>query len=203
MSRIKPRVSPFSDRGQSMIETALLLPFLFLLAFNAINFGYFFFVAINLAAAPRSGVEYSIQGSATPAQLTLPLAGPPTCATTSLFVSDLVYNDMARVLPTLQTPSCPNIASVQVCTQTIGLNNRGTTTQTTQCQKWGPAAFFPSPQSDPESPFFILNRVDVIYSFKPLISGVGAFGLTLLPNCSGSPITCQFHRQVSMRIMGP
>src|SRR5258708_34830608 len=48
--------------GQSLMETALILPFLMMLAFEAINFGYFFFTAVNIAASPRQGVEYSIQG---------------------------------------------------------------------------------------------------------------------------------------------
>ena len=70
--------SRYSERGQSMIETALLLPILLLIAFNAINFGYFFFVVLNLSSAPRSGVQYSILGFATPGQFSLPPAGPAT-----------------------------------------------------------------------------------------------------------------------------
>lgn len=184
-----------------MIETAVLLPLLFLLAFNALNFGYMFFAAINLAAAPRTGVEYSIEGFSVPAQAQLPPAGLPTCTSTSVTVSDLVYDDMTGVLPSLQSPPCPNIASVQVCSKVLGLINPGTATQTTVCNSYGPSASFPAVQSDPESPLFVLNRVDVTYSFKPLIPGIAALGLTLLPNCSGSPITCQFTRQVSMRVM--
>ena len=57
------------ESGQSLIETALILPLLLLLAFNAINFGYFFFVALNITSAPRSGVQYAILGGASPQQL--------------------------------------------------------------------------------------------------------------------------------------
>src|SRR5207244_13548584 len=46
----------FSESAQSMTETALLLPILLVLALNTINFGYFFFVAVNLALAPRQGL---------------------------------------------------------------------------------------------------------------------------------------------------
>ncbi len=42
------RATSFSDRGQSMVETALILPILLLLAFNAINFGYFIFAAVKV-----------------------------------------------------------------------------------------------------------------------------------------------------------
>ena len=43
--------------GQALLETALVLPLLLVLILNVINFGYFFFVALNLSAAPRSGME--------------------------------------------------------------------------------------------------------------------------------------------------
>src|SRR5437763_957909 len=46
------------DSGQSLIETAFTIPFLLLIALNAINFGYFFFTAINVAAAPREAVKF-------------------------------------------------------------------------------------------------------------------------------------------------
>ncbi|PYV94503.1 MAG: hypothetical protein DMG86_23115 [Acidobacteria bacterium] len=51
-----------SDSGQSLVETVLILPLLLLLLLNALNFGYFFLVTLNLTASPRAGVEYSIYG---------------------------------------------------------------------------------------------------------------------------------------------
>ena len=48
--------------GQSIVETVLMMPVLLLFLLNAVNFGYFFFTITNLAAAPRTGVEYSIIG---------------------------------------------------------------------------------------------------------------------------------------------
>ena len=54
-----------SHQGQGLIETAVLLPFLLVLTFNALNIGYFFFVYLNLATAPRQGAQYSILGSVT------------------------------------------------------------------------------------------------------------------------------------------
>ena len=67
-----------STSGQALVETALMLPVLMLFVLNIINFGYFFLVALNLTVSPRSGVEYSILGFATPSSLSLPAAGPPT-----------------------------------------------------------------------------------------------------------------------------
>jgi hypothetical protein len=181
--------------GQSLVETALMVPLLLVVVLNAVNFGYFFLVAINLAAAPRSGVLYSIQGGSTPSGIVLPSAGP---SATNTSISYLAFQDMTGAL---YAPSTQ--AAVQVCTQTIGLNNPGTATQTAQCQAYGTGTF-PGPASDPESPSFVLNRVDVIYQFRPLINGT-PFNITLLasPICTSSSglVSCTFHRQASMRAM--
>ena len=181
--------------GQSLLETALMVPLLLMLALNVVNFGYFFLVAVNLAAAPRSGVLYSIQGGSTPSELVLPLWGPSSDITT---VSHLTYQDMTGAL---YAPSTQ--ASVQVCSQRIGLNSPGTSTQTAQCRTSG-AGTFPLPASDPESPSFVLHRVDVIYNFRPLINGT-PFNIAVLaaPICTSSAgsVSCTFRRQASMRAM--
>ena len=91
-----------SCSGQSLVETALLLPFMLALALNVINFGYFFVIAINLAAAPRSGALYSILGASTPASAQGSFRGlPPAVASgctgswpASCDVSDLTYGDL-------------------------------------------------------------------------------------------------------------
>lgn len=170
--------------GQSLIETALLIPLVLLITFNAINFGYFYFVALHLSAAPRSGVEYSIQGFSTPSADgssggALPSAGPTTSTTS---VSWLVYQDMAG----LHNSSS---ASVQVCTKLLGTSAPGTA----NCTQFPSGSTFPAPAADPEPATFVLNRVDVTYTVTPLIP-VAAFGLTLTPSAT-------FHRQVSMRAM--
>jgi Flp pilus assembly protein TadG len=187
------------DSGQALVETALVLPILMTVILNAVNFGYFLVVALNVAAAPRSGVMYSITGFATAGEpLDLPSATPPSTSTT---VASLTYQDMHGVLASYTT------ATVQVCSKKIGVTNTGLATQTTNCSTCtssssgsctGVNAYTPS--SDPESPSFYLHRVDVKYTFTPLVRGT-AFNLALLPAalCSGG--TCSFHRQVSMRAM--
>jgi TadE-like protein len=167
-----------SQSGQGLIETALLVPLLLVLAFNAINFGYFFIVAVHLASAPREGVEYSIQGSLSPAYPPLAKSGP---------VSDLTYQDMINL-------SGSSTASVQVCSRANGLNQAGTATQNAICTPYGAAASpaFPAAKSDPESPLFLLHQVDVQYTVTPLIPG--NWGLPM-PNLT-------FHRQVLMRAIG-
>ena len=63
-----------STRGESLIETALSLPLLLMLLFNALNIGYFFFVTLNLTSAPRTAVLYSMLGGQTQNELQLPPA---------------------------------------------------------------------------------------------------------------------------------
>lgn len=182
----------FSSReaGQSLIETALLLPILLLLAFNAINFGYFFYVALNLTSAPRSGVQYAILGYATPGQLVNPPAGP---SNNQASVSYLTYQDIRGVLPNSAG------ALVQVCSSTVGVTGTGVN-QKAACTQFGTGPAPPGPAADPEAPQFILARVDVVYQLQPLIPAfelptpAGPISLTLLPSLS-------MHRQVSMREM--
>ncbi len=50
------------NSGQALVETVLLLPLLMAIVLNAINFGYFFLMALNITSAARSGGLYSIMG---------------------------------------------------------------------------------------------------------------------------------------------
>lgn len=189
------RDSERSSSGQSLVETALLLPMLLMLVFNAVNFGYFFLIVLNMAAAPRSGVAYSIQGYSSPSSSLLPSAGP---STTTATVSYLTYQDMTGAI------SSPAGTPVQVCSQAIGLNSAGGTTQVAKCSAFGGTYTFPAALSDPESPSFVLNQVDVAYTFSPLINGT-IFNIFVLaaPACSSTSgsVSCTFHRQVLMRAM--
>lgn len=177
-----------------MVELLLVTPVLLTVVLNAVNLGYFFLVALNVVTAPRSGVQYSMQGFDTTAAILLPAAGP-TSSTTS--VAYLTYQD---ILGGLRDSS--SSASVQVCSKILGLSGSGSN-QTANCQNYGTATFSNS-VPDPEAPWFVLNRVDVSYTFKPLIPGT-VFGLALLPSgvctASGLNMTCTFHRQVAMRAM--
>jgi hypothetical protein len=174
------------ESGQSLIETALILPLLLLIAFNAINFGYFFFAALNITSAPRSGVQYAILGGATPQQLSLPPAGPSNDPTT---VSFLTYQDMLKI---------PNSGSalVQVCSSMVGVANPGTASQKSACTTFGSGTAPAGPAADPEAPTFVLSKVDVVYQLQPLITPFSLLGIQLavLPNMN-------IHRQVSMREM--
>lgn len=191
-----------NSSGQALVETALILPFLLLVLLNAINFGYFYLVALDLTASSRSAALYGMIGSATPAGTALPAA----TGTATNTVSYLAYQDLTGSLFN------PGAATVQVCSAQLGLNGTGST-QTAYCETCTsstscgttPVAGSPVPDSDPEAPTFVLNRVDVVYAFSPIIPGT-PFGLALLPlsACSSSAgtVTCTFRRQMSMRAMG-
>ena len=194
-----------SDSGQSLVETVLILPLLLLLLLNALNFGYFFLVTLNLTASPRAGVEYSIYGPNSPGTTNYPAAG----GSSSLTVSDLSQQDMTGALSRVTS------APIQVCSQTNltgtppnGVNGTGTS-QKSNCitctnGTCGAVTTTPTypPHADPEAPTFILHRVDVTYTFIPLIPGQ-PFNLFLLasPLCNASGTSCTFHRFAEMRAM--
>jgi Flp pilus assembly protein TadG len=76
-------------KGQALIEFALIIPLVLLLAVNALNFGGFIFAWITVAGAARSGAEYMIMSSASPGGMT-----PATPAQ----VAALVTNDVTSLL---------------------------------------------------------------------------------------------------------
>ncbi len=166
--------------GQSLIETALLLPLMLTIVCNAVNIGYFFFVKLNLTTAPRQGVEYSIQGPAGFQQFQLPSASS---------VSSLVYGDITgAIASTANTPT-------QVCSASLGLNlnGRGTSNQIPNCASYGRAGSFAALDPDPEAPYLVLNRVTIQYTVTPLIPGT-VFNVVLPPSLT-------FQRMVEMRVM--
>jgi len=92
------------SRGQALIEYALILPLVFLLIVNLINFGGFFFAWITVANAARAGADYAILGAAS-------VGAPGTPSTTQ--ITSLIKEDAS---------SLPNSASlsVSVCTNKNG-----------------------------------------------------------------------------------
>jgi len=91
-------------RGQALIEYALILPLVFLLIVNLINFGGFFFAWITVANAARAGADYAILGGAS-------VGAPGVPSTTQ--ITTLIQQDAS---------SLPNSASlsVSVCTNKNG-----------------------------------------------------------------------------------
>ena len=148
-------IAKHSDNGQSIIESAVLVPFLIILLFNAVNIGYYFTIALHLSTAPRQGVEYSIQGPVSQQQANLPGATA---------VYNIVQGDISGAVAAIPSPMS------QVCSASIGLINTGTSTQTADCTQYNSFTAV-TPDSDPESPALVLNRVDIQYTIPPLIPG--------------------------------
>jgi Flp pilus assembly protein TadG len=76
-------------KGQSLVEFALFVPLVFLLAVNALNFGGFLFAWITVAGAARDAAQYMVMSSASP--------GAPTQATLAQ-ITTLVTNDVSSLL---------------------------------------------------------------------------------------------------------
>jgi len=195
-----------ASSGQALIETALIVPFLLMIGFNVVNFGYFFLMAVNLAAAPRSGALYSILGGSTPASTGLPSAGP---SSSTISVSYLTYQDLTGAVYSPTTQGSVQVCSTTACTGGSGCVTGTGTSEASQCQTYGstPSYSFPAAIADPENngstPMFFLNRVDIAYQFTPLIPGT-PFNIVLLASsiCTTSGgVTCVFHRGAIMREM--
>jgi Flp pilus assembly protein TadG len=160
------------QEGQSLIELALMVPIFTILICYTVDLGFFFLVAMSLTSAARNTVEYSIQGTSSPSQ-----ASEPSAATlSSLAISSIGLTNV----------STSNV-SVQICSASVGVTAIVNTTQCTTPSS-GAGAVSGTPDIDPESPIFQLNRVDVVYTVTPPIPIPAA----VFP-------TTTFHRFVEMR----
>jgi Flp pilus assembly protein TadG len=65
-------------KGNVILEAALVLPILLLLAFGTIEFGYYFYVKNNVQGAAREGVRASIAPGATNADVNAAVAASMT-----------------------------------------------------------------------------------------------------------------------------
>jgi Flp pilus assembly protein TadG len=129
------------DRGQALIEFILVLPMIFLLIVNLVNFGAFFYAWITVANAARAGANYAIEGASS-------VSGPGASLTApdAAHITSVIQNDMAN-LPNLAT------LSVKICT-----NKNGATT--------GTCILNPA---DPEPSIYTLTTIEVTYTYVPLI----------------------------------
>jgi hypothetical protein len=182
---LRKRSQAKKSRGQSLVETALMVPLLLVLILNAINFGYFLLVSLNLTSATRNGIEYAIEGSSTPANASLP--GPGTLSPSS---ATTVRSLIAQELGAFNNGNL----TVQVCSLNLGNNGSGQS----NCDPSGVSA-----DADPEPAMgFVLNRIDITYKFNTLIPAA-PFNLIVgaLPPCQSSGL-CTFTRHAEMRAIG-
>jgi hypothetical protein len=204
------------ERGQSIVETVLLMPMLIFLLLNTLNFGYFFLTLLNLTAAPRTGTEYAVMGSSTAAANSLPPAGdtwPPTSTKTVAYV---LYWDMKGAMYAPGT-----LAAVRVCSPSIIIGGSGYDKNgMSNCAQYGTAPTgYSWPQrvtsactppvgstcgKDPNSSF-TMDQVDAAYQYRPLIPAavlnVFLSPLSVCQNQNGS-VGCVFTRTTKMRTMG-
>jgi Flp pilus assembly protein TadG len=165
------RLTIRNREGQALIEFALVLPLLFLLIVNVVNFSGMLYAWITVSNAARTGSQYLMMGSAT-----VHSPGRASFATiVSRVTADLVG------LPNFAT------ATIKVCT-----NNNGTIT----CNISGGV----NPPNDPENSgpvgTYLVGSVDVTYNYTPLIS---AFSFPRLGIFLTTPPT-SIHRQAVMRL---
>jgi Flp pilus assembly protein TadG len=158
--------------GQSLIEVALFLPIFTILVCYAVDFGYFFLVAASLDSAARNAAEYSVQGTASTAQT----AEPSAAVVSSLAIASIGLSGATS-----------STVSVRLCSSSVGVNSG---TNTTQCATpvTGAGSISAAADTDPESPTFLLNRVDVAYTVTPPVPMPAAIFPTLT-----------FHRMVEIR----
>jgi Flp pilus assembly protein TadG len=170
---LTPALTSSSQSGHSLVEFALLIPLLFLLIVNVVNFGAFFYAWITVANAARTGAQYRIMGGAT--------VNSPKAPTATQ-----VYNIISTDTSSLHNSSS---LAVRVCTNTAG---------TIACQTTGSGTFTnPPADTRAEANLFVTAWVDVLYTYQPLIPAFNFPGMgihaTLPPT--------QIHRQAVMRML--
>jgi hypothetical protein len=91
-----------STKGQSLIEFALLLPFLLVLIFNVVNMGTFLYAFITVSDAARAGAQYAVMSYAS---IGSP-ATPSSSAVSSVATADTFSNANVCVNYSNATASC-------------------------------------------------------------------------------------------------
>jgi len=151
------------DQGSSLIETAMVVPILVLILCFAVDVGYFFIVAANLASCSRNAVLYSGQGFVSPAQQQVPSAGTSGSLADTAGVAGLVGGDMSGLA------NMSSQTSVEVCSKGIGVTQTSNGYKT-NCSTFPSGALSFTPDQDPESNNGMLaQRVDVVYTTSPPI----------------------------------
>lgn len=162
-----------------MVEVALIVPLFTLLLCYAIDIGYFYLVAASIVSSARNAGLYSVQGFNSVAGGSLPDGGP---ASTTASIAALALGDMTSFA------NASTSVSVYACSLSIV-----SPTHTSRCQSYNSAPAPTSTDTDPESPMFSMNRVDVYYTIDPPIKLGGLIPKSFVPT--------SFHRYVEMRAL--
>jgi uncharacterized protein (UPF0333 family) len=130
------------NQGQALIEYILMIPLVFVLAVNVVNFGAYFYAFVTVANAARAAADYAILAGASVASGHTALPSPSQ-------INTLITTDIASL------PNNPSL-SVNIC----------------QTNNGPPQALLGSCSSilaDPEPTSYVLTSIDVTYTYKPLI----------------------------------
>jgi hypothetical protein len=98
------------NRGQSLVEFALVLPVFFLLLAGIIDFGFMFYSRISVINAAREGARSAVTAIDNPTSIPSLVSSSVSSVATSLVPADL--SDTATCVP-LQQASCDFVAGGQ------------------------------------------------------------------------------------------
>jgi Flp pilus assembly protein TadG len=161
------------ERGSSLVEFALILPLLTLLAVNMVNFGAFFFAWITIANAARTASQYAAMAGATVTSPTPATAGQ-VAAVVAADISSLMNNSSL---------------AVRVCTRNGA---------TVACTTSGTGSFTDPPaDARAEASSYVMQWVDVKYTYQPVIPLFRFPGLGI----NATLPTTTLHRQTVMRML--
>lgn len=151
-------------QGQALLEFALVLPLLFLLIVNIVNFGGMIYAWIVVANAARTGAQYLIMAGASAGAFTQPSAA---------MVRSIVTGDLVP-LPRRAT------AQIRVCMRTAS----GVT-----CD--GPGSRMPPTDVAESGITYVIGSVEVTYYYRPLLPLPGLPGTGLYPTLPAVTINRQ------------
>ena len=164
------------NAGQSLIEYALIVPVLFFLIVNAVDFGGFIYGWLAVANAARSATDYAVM-TGNSAGVT---SAPTGAQVTNLFNSDV------SALPNVTTTN----PSVLVCKY-----NNGVTTRLAGTATCGAAPSDAEIIATGSTVKYITISVDVTYNYTPFIPTF-TFPRMHIPFANPTAI----HRQTVMRV---
>jgi hypothetical protein len=102
------KTGPHHSSGSALIEFALLLPLLFVMIVNTVNFGGFLLSWLTVSGAARAGADYWVQGRATVSGKDQPTAAQ---------VSSVVTQEISALLnrASLSITVCRNLNGTSDC----------------------------------------------------------------------------------------
>jgi Flp pilus assembly protein TadG len=165
-----------AEQGQALVEFTLMVPLLFLLIVNAVNFGGWLYSWVAVGNAARAGADYAAMGAAS---VDFPIE--PTAAN----VVSMVQTETSS-LPNWTT-SNPTITACQRYNGATTLLN-----STSAC----PVGVTTLPD-DPEGLAYTLLAVDVTYTYSPFIPLFQFPSLGIYATIPPTPI----HRRAVMRVL--